>query len=150
MQTLTQPRTISCYDEDWALWLDAQVRLLSEKRFAELDVANLVEELDSMKKQYAHELDSRLTVLVMHLLKCEYQAEHPKNKWHSTLIEQRRRISLLLADSPSMRPRVLKFALDCYVDARRRAALETGLDIAIFPERLPYSVSQLLDQHFMP
>lgn len=150
MQTLAQPRTISCYEEDWLRWIDAQIRLLSEKRFSELDLENLVEELDGMKKQYAHELDSRLTVLIMHLLKCEHQDDHPKNKWHSTLIEQRRRLSLLLSSSPGMRPRVLKFSQDCYADARRRAALETGLDINIFPPRLPYSVVQLLDQDFMP
>jgi hypothetical protein len=150
MQTLAQPRTIACYDEDWVLWIDAQVRLLSEKRFSELDVGNLVEELDGMKKQYAHELDSRLTVLIMHLLKCEYQTDHPRNKWHSTLIEQRRRILLLLESSPSMRPRVMKFSMDCYTDARRRAALETGLDITTFPRQLPYSVAQLLDHDFMP
>ncbi|MRX06263.1 DUF29 family protein [Pseudoduganella sp. FT25W] len=150
MQTLAQPRAISCYDNDWVLWIDAQVRLLSERRFSDLDIENLVEELDGMKKQYAHELDSRLTVLIMHLLKCEYQTDHARNKWHSTLIEQRRRISLLLASSPSMRQRVLPFALDCYADARRRAAVETRLNLEVFPAQLPYSTQQLLDPDFMP
>lgn len=150
MQTLAQPRTISCYDEDWVLWIDAQIRLLSEKRFSELDIENLVEELDSMKKHYLRELRSRLIVLMMHLLKSEYQKDHAKNKWRSTLIEQRTRIAFLLEDSPSTRKKVLPFAVEHYHVARRRAAAETRLEIEIFPAQLPYSITQLLDMDFMP
>jgi hypothetical protein len=150
MEALAQPRTISCYDEDWVLWIDAQIRLLSEKRFSELDIENLVEELDAMKKQFSRELKNRLVVLMMHLLKCEYQQDHAKNKWRSTLIEQRLRIGLLLEDSPSTRKKVQPFATQYYGVARRRAAQETRLDIAVFPTQLPYSVTQLLDPDFMP
>jgi hypothetical protein len=150
MHTLAQPHATSTYDEDWVLWIDAQVRLMSEKRFSELDIENLVEELDGMKKQYAHELDSRLTVLIMHLLKCQYQKNYPQNKWRSTLIEQRRRISLLVASAPSMRAQLLPFAHACYPTARRRAALETRLALEALPAQLPYSIEQILDQDFTP
>lgn len=150
MQTLVQSRSGPSYDDDLVLWIDAQIHLLLEKRFSELDIENLVEELDGMKKQYAHELDSRLTVLIMHLLKCEYQKNHPQNKWHSTLREQRRRIAFLLKDAPSMRASVQPFSLDCYQTARYRAASETGLDLKSFPAQLPYSVEQMLDDDFIP
>ncbi|NVD72540.1 DUF29 domain-containing protein [Duganella sp. BJB1802] len=138
------------YDEDLALWMDAQIQLLLEHRFAELDVDNLVAELDGMKKQYEHELDSRLTVLIMHLLKCQYQKDYPQNKWRSTLIEQRYRLSRLLKTSPSTRKLVPKYATECYPIARRRAAEETGLGEDVFPHSLPYSIEQLMDQAFMP
>jgi len=150
MQTLVQSRSSPSYDDDLVQWIDAQVHLLLENRFSELDIENLVEELNGMRKQYANELDSRLTVLIMHLLKCQYQQNHPKNKWHSTLLEQRRRISRLLTGAPSMRARLMPFATDCYDCARRRAASETQLNIEIFPAQLPYSANQLLDQDFMP
>jgi len=150
MQTLAQPRTISCYDEDWVLWIDAQIRLLSKKRYSELDLENLVEELDGMKKQFSRELKHRLIVLVMHLLKCEYQQDHAKNKWRSTLIEQRCRILLLLEDSPSTRSKILPYAIKHYPEARRMAAVETRMAIEAFPPQLPYSVEQLLDHDFMP
>lgn len=150
MQTLVQPRSSPSYDDDLVLWIEAQIHLLLEKRFSELDIENLVDELDGMKKQYAHELDSRLTVLIMHLLKCQYQKNHPQNKWHSTLREQRRRIAFLLKDAPSMRASLLPFALDCYQTARHRAASETGLDVKIFPEQLPYSVEQMRNDDFIP
>jgi hypothetical protein len=150
MQTLVTPRDCPGYDDDLVLWIDRQVQLLLENRFSELDIGNLVEELDGMKKQYQHELDSRLTVLVMHLLKCQFQKEYPQNKWRSTLVEQRRRLSLLLAASPSLRGKVQRFASEGYPFARRRAALETGLDIETFPAELPYSIEQLMDQNFTP
>jgi hypothetical protein len=150
MQTLVQPRSSPSYDDDLVQWIDAQIHLLLENRFSELDIENLVEELDGMKKQYANELDSRLTVLIMHLLKCQYQKIHPPGKWHSTLVEQRRRIAFLLKDAPSMRNSVQPFALDCYPSARRRATMETHLDASTFPAQLPYSVEQILDDNFIP
>lgn len=150
MQTLIQSRKYPSYDDDLAQWMDAQIQLLLDRRFSELDVENLVAELDGLKKQYEHELDSRLTVLIMHLLKCQFQKDYPQNKWQSTLIEQRYRISRLLKDSPSTRAKVPQFAVECYLIARRRAAKETGLDEETFPLRLPYSVAELMDQDFMP
>ena len=150
MQTLAQPRTIACYDEDWVLWIDAQVRLLSEKRFSELDLGNLVEELDGMKTKELRTLKNRLRVLIMHLLKCEFQKSYPQNKWHATLIEQRERIRALLQDSPSLRSRLEEYAGANYAYARKMAALETGLALATFPAENPYSIKQILDHDFMP
>jgi hypothetical protein len=150
MQTLVQSRSSPSYDDDLVQWIDAQIHLLLENRFSELDIENLVDELDGMKKQYARELDSRLTVLIMHMLKCQYQKNHSQNKWRSTLIEQRRRIDFLLKDAPSMRASVQPFALDCYQAARRRAAAETGLDLKTLPAQLPYSIEQILDDDFIP
>lgn len=150
MQTQHQSRSSPSYDDDLVEWIDAQIHLLLEKRFSELDIENLVEELDGMKKQYSRELHSRLTVLIMHLLKCEHQKNRPQNKWRSTLIEQRQQLALLLKESPSLHRHVEEFAIDQYSADRRRAALETGLSLATFPTKLPYSVAQLLDDGFVP
>lgn len=150
MQTLVQSRKHPSYDDDLAQWIDAQIQLLLDRKFSELDMENLVEELEGMKKQYEHELDSRLTVLVMHLLKCQFQKDYPQNKWRSTIIEQRYRISRLLQTSPSIRKKVPQFAAECYPIARRRAVEETGLSKEDFPPSLPYSIEQLLDQDFTP
>lgn len=150
MQTLVESRSIPSYDDDLVEWIDAQIHLLLEQRFSELDIENLVEELDGMKKHYTRELHSRLTVLEMHLLKCQYQKNHPHNKWHSTIIEQRDQLSKLLGESPSLRTLLAGYAAAAYPVARKRAAAETGLDIGIFPPNLPYSIEQLFDQEFMP
>ncbi|MRW84642.1 DUF29 family protein [Pseudoduganella sp. FT26W] len=138
MQTLAQPRAISCYDNDWVLWIDAQVRLLSERRLSDLDIENLVEELDGMKKQELRTLKNRLRVLIMHLLKCQFQKSYPQNKWHSTLIEQRLRIHALLDSSPSLRRRLEEFAQSNYPRPRLHTVTAT-------PERCS-SASQRLDR----
>jgi len=150
MRTLAHPRDDSCYDQDRLLWIDAQIRLLSERRYAELDIGNLVEELGSMKNKEQRALKSRLRVLIMHLLKCQYQKSHPQNKWRSTLVEQRERIKDLLEDSPSLRRKLGEYAEASYPPARKMAALETGLPLDSFPPENPYAIGEILDQGFTP
>jgi Domain of unknown function DUF29 len=41
----------SLYERDFCLWLEQQAALLREGRFDELDVANLVEEIESMARK---------------------------------------------------------------------------------------------------
>ena len=38
----------SLYERDFCLWLEQQSELLRERRFDELDLANLVEEIEAM------------------------------------------------------------------------------------------------------
>ncbi|MYM67454.1 DUF29 family protein [Pseudoduganella sp. FT55W] len=150
MQTLVQSRSSPSYDDDLVQWIDAQIHLLLENRFSELDIENLVEELDGMRTKELHALKNRLRVLIMHLLKCEFQKNHPQNKWHATLIEQRVRIHDLLADSPSLRRKLEEFARVNYPYARKVAALETHLPLNSFPAENSYSVEQILDDEFIP
>jgi hypothetical protein len=150
MQTLVTPRDCPGYDDDLVLWIDRQVQLLLENRFSELDIGNLVEELDGVKKHETRSLKNRLRVLVMHLLKCQFQPRHPQNKWHATLIEQRERLRILLKDSPSLRGLLPEYVRECYPTAVKLAAAETGLPISAFPAENPYSIEQILDQGFTP
>ncbi|RFP13602.1 MULTISPECIES: DUF29 domain-containing protein [unclassified Duganella] len=150
MQTLVQSRKHPSYDDDLALWIDAQVQLLLDRRFSELDMENLIAELDAMKKREIRALKNRLRVLIMHLLKCRYQPEHPQNKWRATLIEQRERLAMLLEDSPSLRASLPEYAQQAYPIAVKLASAETGLPALAFPTENPFSIDQILDQYFTP
>jgi hypothetical protein len=152
MQTLVKPdpRRRAAYDDDLVLWIDGQIQLLVEARYSELDVEHLVGELESMRDKELRTLRNRLRVLIMYLLKCEFQKSRPQNKWRSTLIEQRERIKYLLDDSPSLRRVVPEYIQSNYPAARIMAALETGLPISVFPKEIPYTVEQILDQEFTP
>jgi hypothetical protein len=152
MQTLIKPdpRRRAAYDDDLVLWIDGQIQLLVEARYSELDVEHLVGELESMKNKELRTLRNRLRVLIMHLLKCEFQKSYPQNKWRSTLIEQRERIKYLLEESPSLRRVLAEYVQQSYSAARRMAALETGISIGSFPAENPYRVEQILDQDFTP
>jgi hypothetical protein len=45
-----QPTEPAGYEQDFALWIDAQAAALREGRFGELDVANLVNEIGGSAK----------------------------------------------------------------------------------------------------
>jgi hypothetical protein len=138
------------YEDDFVLWVEHQVELLRLNKLDELDLENVIEELDSMGKSHRIELQHRLEVLMMHLLKCEYQPEHKSGSWLGTLYEQRSRIEKLLKASPSLAKKVDEYAGENYKWAMERAAIETGLPRSSFPSAKPYSKEQLLDKDFVP
>ena len=51
-------------------------RLFTQRPLGELDVDNLVEELEALGRSEQRELGSYLQVLMMHLLKCQFQPEY--------------------------------------------------------------------------
>jgi len=56
------------YEQDFYGWTQEQARLLREGRFAELDVANVVEEIETLGRGERRELVSHLRLLLTHLL----------------------------------------------------------------------------------
>ena len=138
------------YEEDFVVWLDAQAEFLRAGRLELLDRENLIDELTSMASRYRHEMQSRMEVVLTHLLKCQFQPDHKTRSWLSTLLEQRHEIERLMASSPGLRHVVTDKMEHCYQHARRMAATETGLSLAQFPLHSPYTVEQMLDQDFLP
>ena len=59
---------VDLYDADLFLWTEEQARLLREKRFDELDLSNLVEEVEGVCKSQRSEIENRLVIIVVHLL----------------------------------------------------------------------------------
>jgi hypothetical protein len=129
-----QRTALAGYDDDFALWAEQQTAALREGRFADLDMANLTEEIDGLTRRDRREIRSRLTVLMMHLLKLRYQPERALGSWRGTIREQAREIGLILKDSPSLRREMPGFIAEAYIDARPQAAAETEIAVAIFPE----------------
>lgn len=62
-------------DQDFLQWTQQQAEYLRQGYWAGLDVENLVEELETLGRSEQRELGSYLQVLLMHLLKCQYQPE---------------------------------------------------------------------------
>ncbi|MEA5550694.1 DUF29 domain-containing protein [Anabaena cylindrica UHCC 0172] len=65
--------TQNLYDQDFYLWTQTIVQQLKENNLHQIDIPNLIEEIESMGKSEKRELKSRLIVLLMHLLKWQYQ-----------------------------------------------------------------------------
>ncbi len=149
-QTLLPLPVTTLYEQDFWLWTQAMAIALKSGNFSQLDLENLAEEVESLGRSDRRELKSRLTVLLMHLLKWQFQAEMRSGSWKGSLREQRRQIRGVLNDSPSLRSFVMDSVDECYDNARDDAADETGLTIATFPETCPYAIDEILNIEFLP
>lgn len=138
------------YEQDFHAWTLEQAAKLKAGRLAELDIAHITEELESMGATECHEAINRLTVLLMHLLKWQFQPSHRGRNWRLTIAIQRRDVQQVLRQNPSLKARLDEFLNDAYPSAVLRAAKETRLDVEEFPEESPFTVAQALDEEFWP
>ena len=136
----------SLYDTDYAAWLEEQVAHLRAGRLRALDVDNVAEELEGLMKKERRQLENRLEVLILHLLKWDHQPDQRSDRWRASVAEQRARIRRLLRDSPSLKPSLEEAAWDIYPEAVEQAAIETRLMENTFPSILPYTVEQILER----
>jgi hypothetical protein len=143
-------RNTAGYDEDFYAWTMEQAQLLRSGDFSELDIENIAEELESMGRSDKREIESRLCVLLTHLLKWQLQAGLRSGSWSGTIREQRERIEDLLGESPSLRPLVASIRPALYNRARRRAADETGLPESSFAAECAFTPEQILSEDFLP
>lgn len=146
----TQLSVENLYNRDYYLWIETTVNLLKQKKLDWLDIENLIEEIEGMGRNQKHALKSNLVVLIMHLLKYQYQPDKRTLSWRSTIVEHRRRLLLLFQDSPSLKPYFEEFFTECYLAAREDAAIETGLNIDVFPRECPFSRGDILNPSYMP
>ncbi|NEO70235.1 DUF29 domain-containing protein [Moorena sp. SIO3H5] len=153
------------YERDFYLWTEATAQQLREGEFTQVDVANLIEEVESIGQGEKRELKSRLIVLLMHLLKWMYQPGKRSDSWINTISEQRIALEELLEDSPSLRcdPRAIYSPIgkrtvaflpevfeQCYQKARIKAAQETGIKLSIFPSQCSFAQEEVLEAGFFP
>jgi hypothetical protein len=150
MSETTAPARNNLYDVDFFEWSQEQARLLRERRFGDLDLENLIDEVESVGRSEKREIYSRLTVLLAHLLKWKYQPGARSAGWTGTIHEQRERLSMILEDSPSLAGQPQAVFGKAYSAARLLAAKETGIDYTLFPEGCPFTVEQALDEGFLP
>lgn len=137
------------YEQDFYLWTKAIVQHLKENRFNDIDIPNLIAEIESIGKSEKRELKSRLIVLLIHLIKWQYQPEKRSESWRSTITEQRICIEALLEDSPSLQPLLIEIFADCYEKARSKASEETGIKLNFFPQESPFTLDETLNAYFL-
>jgi hypothetical protein len=138
------------YFQDFYAWATHSARLIREGRFSELDLEHIAEELESMGKNNQRELLSRLTVLLLHLLKWKVQPNLRSNSWRATIRHQRFELQDLLEQSPSLRHELDGRLEKAYERARIEAATETGLDESVFPADCEWRAGEVLSQDFLP
>jgi hypothetical protein len=141
------------YTTDFYAWTQQQSALLREGRFGEVDIPHLIEEIESLGRSEKRELESRLTILLMHFLKWQFQTaqrERHERSWLATIRHQRTELRKLLRDNPSLQAYQESAFSEAYQDARYEAEAETGLSRATFPDSVPYTVENVLDASWLP
>ena len=142
--------TAATYETDFYGWTQQQAHLLKAGRLSEIDLTNIIEELEAMGRSEKRSLESRLTVLFVHLLKWQYQSERRGKSWTFTINEQRRKIKKLLSENPGLNFELEKVVSDAYDDAVFKASYETGINAAVFPKVNPWSFEQAMNKDFFP
>ena len=117
---------------------------------AEADIGHIAEEIESMGRSERRELVNRLVVLLLHLLKWEFQPSRRGNSWRLSIKEQRIRLRLHLQDNPSLQAQLDWAITQAYILAVIEAERETGLSEFTFPGSCPFAIEQLLGDAFWP
>jgi hypothetical protein len=138
------------YDQDFYAWANEQAGLLRAGKLSEADIEHIAEEIESMGKSEKRELVNRLSQLLMHLLKWQFQAAARGTSWRLTIEEQRDRLADHLADNPSLKATLEASIASGYKLAILGAARETTLDRAVFPAVCPWSFDQIMAEDFWP
>lgn len=142
--------TANFYEEDYYLWLQHTLKLLRENKLSELDLLHLIEEIEDMGRSEKRAVESNLVVILMHLLKYQYQPQKRSSSWKASIREHRRRLRKLLKDSPSLMPYLQEVFHECYQDAREQASDETGLSLEIFPIESPFTPEETMNRDYLP
>ncbi|NJN85245.1 MAG: DUF29 domain-containing protein [Leptolyngbyaceae cyanobacterium SL_7_1] len=141
---------LDLYEIDFYAWTQEQSTLLRTQQWHQIDLPNLIEEIESLGKQQRQELRNRLSVLIGHLLKWQYQPQHRSRSWLATLRIQRLDIATLLEENPSLKPYIGEALDKAYARGVELAVGETNLPNQTFPKDCPYGLVELLDDRFYP
>ena len=124
--------------------------LLRAGRLAEVDIEHVAEEIESMGRAEKRELVSRLKLLLLHLLKWQFQPALRGTSWRLTVKEQRREVADHLSDNPSLKAVLSESIASAYRLACIVASRETGLTEETFPPDCPWSFKQIMADDFWP
>ena len=138
------------YLADFSSWINQTAQLLRERRWHEIDVPHLVEEVEELGKSERRGIASQLTRLLLHLLKWQYQPQRRSDSWLDSITDARTQIELTIEDSPSLRDYPAEKLQACYQRARRQAAKQTHVEVSAFPTECPYALERILAEDWLP
>jgi Domain of unknown function DUF29 len=140
------------YDEDLLLWSEEQARALRSAAHsgANLPIGweNVAEQIESLGKSLARELASRVSTILINLMKLEASpAAEPRIGWTETIREQRDQIERVLKEAPSLRqaiPDIIMEELDVARKRVRASLADYSEQPAVDLGQLAYTTEQAL------
>jgi hypothetical protein len=140
----------SLYEKDFNHWLETMINFLKENKLDELDFENLAEEVEFLSYREQVILEENLVVILIHLLKWKYQPDTWANSWKTMIDQSRKKIYQCILKSPSLQEYLHQVLDKSYDHARQLTAIETKVNLDIFPKTNPFAEDDILDRTFLP
>jgi hypothetical protein len=141
------------YETDYMLWLEITLEEIKHRQTDQIDWDNLAEEIEELRIALHHKIDSYLRQLLIHLLLYKYwttEQEKFGSDWRDKILDLQDELESLLEQSKTLYNYFLSRIDLIYFRARRGVIQKTQLDSSVFPEKCPFSESELLDFNFYP
>lgn len=110
-------RPYPLYETDYLQWIETTVARLRSQDYEQVDWEHLIEEIEDMGRSERRALKSNLIIVLVHLLKWQYQLNHRNGSWQGSMIEHRRQVEEALQDSPRLQPYLQTIFGECYTQA---------------------------------
>ncbi|MDJ0601502.1 MAG: DUF29 domain-containing protein [Crocosphaera sp.] len=150
MKTLNETDLKNLYESDEHLWLEESIKLLKKKRFNDLDIDHLIEELESLGKRDKNRVSSFLEQIIRHLLLLQYweaEKERNKNNWRAEIQSFRTQLRKYL--TTNLQNYLIEEFDTIYNDALDYVQEKTGFNVD-FPEKCSYTLEDLLNKKWFP
>ena len=143
------------YDTDFSAWADKTAQLLAKRRFEEVDLDALIEEVEGLGISQRREYRSYLLRIIEHLLKWTYAPAsifaRNERGWRLSINNPRRAIVALLEDNASAARDRDKALASAYRQALGNVRDECAdFGPVQWPETCPWRIEQVLDDAFFP
>jgi Domain of unknown function DUF29 len=151
-KVIAHPPARTLYNEDFPLWAERQAALLRARRFDELDLDNLIEEVADLSRRERKSVESYAETILEHFLKLALSpAVRPRRGWLVTVDKQRAKLAREL--TPTLRNHLEAELPALYGGLRRPVARQLEKDHVpadALPAACPYKLDQILDPDWYP
>jgi hypothetical protein len=151
-KVIARPPAGDLYEHDFPLWAERQAALLRARRFEDLDLENLIEEVEDLSRRERDAVESHVETILEHLLKLELSsATRPRRGWLVTVDKQRARLARKL--TTTLRNHLEAELPALYAGLRRpvmRQLEKNGLRSNSPPTVCPYTLDQILEPDWLP
>lgn len=138
------------YENDFYGWSRYQAEVLKNREIDKIDWENIIEEIESLGRNEKHRLFSNLKKIYVHLLKWIYQPERRSREWKNYIETHRDNFWQILNGNPTLNHNLSKHVNYAYFYARKEAARQTGINIRLLPEMMPFSYENSVQEEWFP
>jgi Domain of unknown function DUF29 len=138
----------SRYETDYYGWVKEQAALLATKRFKELDLPMLEEEILSLAWNQKKYVEYHLESLMFYLLLWQFQPYWRGREWKGAISLLRCKLKRELEDNKTLKDNIQESIKEGYGTSLFRAQRAVGYED--LPQKCPYTFDQIINDKFYP